>query len=67
MVHGSSPVRTRFMLGAYCARHASANAPPSMVLPFCRARSWTCVATEARQSTTVPNTSKTSALTGGAA
>ncbi len=61
-VHGSSPVRTRFMLGAYPARHASANFAPSTVKPFRFARASTSAATDVRQSTTVPKTSKTRAL-----
>ena len=50
------------MLGAYPARHASANFAPSTVNPFRFASSCTSAATDVRQSTTVPKTSKTSAL-----
>src|SRR5882762_2724709 len=63
LVHGSSPVRTRFMLGPYAARQASANFAASTATPFRFARSCTSAVTEVRQSTTVPKTSKTSAFT----
>ena len=51
------------MLGAYWARHASAKVKPSMATPFPFATASTRAATEVRQSTTVPKTSKTSAFT----
>ena len=63
LVQGSSPFRTRFMVGPYPARQASANFAASTVRPFRIARSCTSLVTDVRQSTTVPKTSKTSAFT----
>ena len=59
---GAGLLRTRSMLGMLSAP-ASANAEPSIVtpLPFPTASTW--AATDVRQSTTVPKTSKTSAFT----
>jgi hypothetical protein len=51
------------MLGRYPARHASANFAPSTVRPFRVASASTSRATDMRQSTTVPNVSKTRAFT----
>jgi hypothetical protein len=58
----SRAIRTRFMLGPYPARQASANFAPSIPSPFFRSRFSTSRVTEVRQSTTVPNTSKMIAL-----
>src|SRR5215470_6684868 len=63
LVQGSSPFRTRSMLGRYPARHASANAAPSTLRPFRFASVSISRATDVRQSTTVPKVSKTSAFT----
>src|SRR5712671_1206255 len=51
-----------FIDGAYSPRHASANAPQSVFTPVRRVSSSPSRITEPRQSTTVPKTSKVSAL-----
>ena len=61
-VQGSSPVRTRFMLGR-SRRAMPRQTRPSRSSALSPASASTSRATAVRQSTTVPNTSKTSAFT----
>src|ERR687886_1727449 len=62
-VQGISPRRTRSIDGLYLPRQASAKAAQSTLKFFCLPSSSPSRITEPRQSTTVPNTSKTRAFT----
>src|SRR5204862_921352 len=62
-VQPSSLARTLFMKGAYCARQASANAAQSTPGTRLLQRASPSAMMLPRQSTTVPKTSKTQALT----
>src|SRR5919199_2283861 len=62
-LQGISPRRTRSIDGLYLPRQASAKAAQSTLKFFCLPSSSPSRITEPRQSTTVPNTSKTRAFT----
>src|SRR5262245_20641766 len=62
LVHGSSPLRTLSIEGAYPARHRSAKLAQSISNPFVFPQALPSSMIEPRQSTTVPKVSNTSAF-----
>src|SRR4030088_2744969 len=63
LVHGSSPLSTRFMEGMYSSRQALARLPQSALPALSAPRRRASAATPERQSTVVPKTSKVRART----